>query len=178
MAPGDGICHVVAMPYPGRGHVNPMMNLCKLLASRKDDILITLVITEEWLDLIGSQDKPPSIPNLRFATIPNVIPSERVRAADFPGFIEAVSTKLEAPFEQLLDRLEPPVSAIIADTNVSCAFVVGNRRSIPAATLWTMSVTVFSVFHHFDLLIQNKHHPLLDLSGTLQKVSNLKSHIS
>ena len=165
MVSGDGetltACHVVAVPYPGRGHVNPMMNLCKFLTSRKDDILITFVITEEWLDLIASEDKPA---NVSFATIPNVIPSERNRAADFPGFIEAVSTKLEAPFEQLLDRLEPPVNAIIADTHVMCAFVVGNRRNIPAATFWSMSATVFSVFHHFDLLIQNKHYPA-DLSG-------------
>ncbi|RVW56906.1 UDP-glycosyltransferase 87A2 [Vitis vinifera] len=153
-------CHVVAMPYPGRGHVNPMMNLCKLLASRQDDILITFVLTEEWLDLISSEDKPE---NVRFETIPNVIPSERVRAADFPGFVEDVSTKMEAPFEQLLDRLEPPVTALIADTHVMCAFVVGNRRNIPAASLWPMSATMFSVFHHFDLLIQNQHYPV-DLS--------------
>lgn len=164
MDSGDGErttgCHVVAMPYPGRGHVNPMMNLCKLLASRQDDILITFVLTEEWLDLISSEDKPE---NVRFETIPNVIPSERVRAADFPGFVEDVSTKMEAPFEQLLDRLEPPVTALIADTHVMCAFVVGNRRNIPAASLWPMSATMFSLFHHFDLLIQNQHYPV-DLS--------------
>ncbi|CBI15891.3 unnamed protein product, partial [Vitis vinifera] len=70
---------------------------------------------------------------------------------------------MEAPFEQLLDRLEPPVTALIADTHVMCAFVVGNRRNIPAASLWPMSATMFSVFHHFDLLIQNQHYPV-DLS--------------
>lgn len=154
-------CHVVAIPYPGRGHVNPMMNLCKLLTSRQDDILITFVVTEEWLDLIGSDNKSDRV---RFATIPNVIPSERNRAADFPGFIEAVSTKLEAPFVQLLDRLEPPVNAIIADTHVMCAFVVGNRRNIPAASFWPMPATVLSVFRHFDLLVQNQHYPV-DVSG-------------
>ncbi|GAV58679.1 UDPGT domain-containing protein [Cephalotus follicularis] len=52
------VCHVVAMPYPGRCHVNPMMNFCKLLVSRKNDILITFVVTEEWLGYIGSDPKP------------------------------------------------------------------------------------------------------------------------
>ena len=65
------ICHVVAMPFPGRGHINPMMNLCKLLASRKPDILITIVVTEEWLGFIGSDAKPD---NIQFASIPNVTP--------------------------------------------------------------------------------------------------------
>ncbi|BBH04596.1 UDP-Glycosyltransferase superfamily protein [Prunus dulcis] len=153
------VCHVVALPYPGRGHINPMMNLCKLLSSKKPDntLLITFVVTEEWHGFIGSDPKPD---NIRFAKLPNAIPSELVRAKDFPGFVEAVSTKLEAPFEQLVDRLEPPVSAIVADPYVVWAVRVGNRRNIPVAALWPMSASVFSFFHHFELLKQNGHFPL------------------
>ncbi|XP_059429334.1 UDP-glycosyltransferase 87A2-like [Corylus avellana] len=149
------VFHVVAMPYPGRGNINPMMNLCKLLALRRPQhILVTFVVTEEWLGFIGSDPKPS---NIRFATVPNVIPSELGRAKDFPGFLEAVSTKMEAPFEDLLDRLELPVTAILADTYVFWAIGVGNRRNIPVASLWPMSATVFSVLHHFELLVQHGH---------------------
>jgi hypothetical protein len=156
------VCHVVAMPYPGRGHINPMMNLCKLLAlKRPQHILVTFVVTEEWLGFIGSDPKPN---NIRFATVPNVIPSELGRAKDFPGFVEAVSTKMEAPFEELLDRLEPPVTAIVADTYVVWAIRVGNRRNIPVASLWPMSATLFSVLHHFELLVQHGHFPI-EVSG-------------
>ncbi|XP_062170870.1 UDP-glycosyltransferase 87A1-like isoform X2 [Alnus glutinosa] len=151
-------CHVVAMPYPGRGHINPMMSLCKLLAlKRPQHILVTFVVTEEWLGFIGSDPKPD---NIRFATVPNVIPSEVGRAKDFPGFVEAVNTKMEAPFEELLDRLQPPVTAIVADTYVVWAIGVGNRRKIPVASLWPMSATVFSVLHHFELLVQHGHFPI------------------
>jgi UDP:flavonoid glycosyltransferase YjiC (YdhE family) len=65
-------CHAVITAYPGRGHVNPMMNLCKILASKKTDILVTFVVTDEWLGLIGFEPKPE---NVRFACIPNVVPS-------------------------------------------------------------------------------------------------------
>ncbi|MBA0745282.1 hypothetical protein Gogos_007860, partial [Gossypium gossypioides] len=61
--------------------------------------------TEEWLGFISSDDKPV---NVRFRTIPNVIPSELDRANNFPAFVAAVLTKMEAPFEELLDRLELP----------------------------------------------------------------------
>jgi hypothetical protein len=156
------VCHVVAMPYPGRGHINPMMNLCKLLAlKRPQHILVTFVVTEEWLGFIGSDPKPN---NIRFATVPNVIPSELGRAKDFPGFVEAVRTKMEAPFEELLDQLEPPVTAIVADTYVVWAIRVGNRRNIPVASLWPMSATLFSVLHHFELLVQHGHFPI-EVSG-------------
>ncbi|CAL5427226.1 unnamed protein product [Camellia sinensis] len=150
-------CHVVAMPYPGRGHINPMMNLCKLLASRSGHILVSFVVTEEWLGFIGSDTKPD---NIRFRTIPNVLPSELVRAADMVGFVEAAMTKMEEPFERLLDRLETPASIIVADSFLNWAVEVGNRRNIPVASLWPMPASVFSILYHFDLLVQNGHFPV------------------
>ncbi|KAK2640739.1 hypothetical protein Ddye_022502 [Dipteronia dyeriana] len=151
------IYHVVALPYPGRGHINPMMNLCKLIASRQPEILITFVVTEEWLGHIGSEPKPD---NIRFGTIPNVIPSELAPAKDFSGFLEAVSTKTEAPFEVFLDHLEYPTIAIVADTYLVWVPGFGNRRNIPVASLWIMSASVFSIFHHFNLLEKNGHFPV------------------
>lgn len=155
-------CHVVALPYPGRGHINPMMNLCKLLASKQPDILVTFVVTEEWHGFIGSDPKPD---NIRFSTLPNVIPSEIGRAKNFPGFVEAVRTKLQEPFEILLDRLEPEVSVIVADPYVVWAVRVGNKRNIPVASLWTMSASVFTTFDHFEMIRENGHFPA-DVSGT------------
>ncbi|XP_058746405.1 UDP-glycosyltransferase 87A1-like [Vicia villosa] len=134
--------HVVAVPYPGRGHINPMMNLSKLLLSNNPNILITFVVTEEWLGFIGSESKPN---NIQFATIPNVIPSEEGRANDFVNFLKAVVTKMEEPFERLLDRLEPPPTVIIHDTYLFWVVRVANRRNIPVASFWPMSTSFFLV---------------------------------
>lgn len=154
-------CHVVAVPYPGRGHVNPMMNLCKLLVNSQPHLLITVVVTEEWLGFIGSEEKPPSI---RFATIPNVLPSEVDRAADMPSFVGATQTKMGEPFELLLDRLDAPANFIIADTFLYWAVELGNRRNIPVASMWPMPASVFSIFYHFDLIRCHGHHPF-EVSG-------------
>ncbi|KAF5200082.1 Udp-glycosyltransferase 87a2 [Thalictrum thalictroides] len=156
-------CHIIALPFPGRGHINPMMNLCKLLVSKCSNLInITFIVTEEWFGFIKSTPKPSEI---TFQTIPNVIPSELIRASIFPEFVKAVYTKMEAPVEQLLDRLQlPKVSAIIADTYLTWSVAVGNRRNIPVVSLWTMSPSVCSLFYHFDLLIQNRHFPVDNLS--------------
>ncbi|KAK6163691.1 hypothetical protein DH2020_000555 [Rehmannia glutinosa] len=131
--------HVVAMPYPGRGHINPMLNLCKAVAERRSDILVTIVVTEEWLGLIGSMSKPP---NMSFASIPNVVPLERVRGDDIYGFARAVMTKMEEPFERLLDEQRLPAPAvIISDAFLSWVAEVAGRRNIPLAYLWTMSAS-------------------------------------
>ncbi|KAJ6315314.1 hypothetical protein OIU78_018743 [Salix suchowensis] len=36
-----------------------------------------------------------------------------VRSKDLLGFMEAVATKMGAPFERLLDQLEPPAPSLI-----------------------------------------------------------------
>ncbi|KAL8547152.1 hypothetical protein ACS0TY_006753 [Phlomoides rotata] len=154
-------CHVVAMPYPGRGHINPMLNLCSAVAERSTAVLITVVVTEEWLGLIGSMKKPP---NMTFAAIPNVLPSEKVRGYDVLAFAAAALTKLEEPFVRLLDGggIRPP-DFIIGDALMPWLSEVAGRRNIPVAHLWTMSASVYSVFYHIDLLVQNAHFPV-DLS--------------
>ena len=172
MDPTASACHVAAIPYPGRGHINPMFNFCYLLASMRDDVLITFVLTQEWLGFIGSDPKPP---NLRFFSIPNVIPSELARAADFPGFWEAVMTKMEDPCERLLDRLKPPVTAIVADTFLSWAVGMGNRRNIQVASLWPMSV---SEFYHLDNLIVQAQNSPTDMSGASNYPTQYKSYLS
>lgn len=141
MDTSSNVLHVVAVPYPGKGHINPMINLCKLLASRKNDIQITVVVTEEWLGFIGNDPKPN---NISFRTIPNVLPSELVRGANYPAFYEAVMTKMEAPFEKLLDQIQPPVTAIIVDIELLWAVPAGRRRNIPVVSLSTPSASVFN----------------------------------
>uniref|UniRef100_M4DP93 UDP-glycosyltransferases domain-containing protein n=1 Tax=Brassica campestris TaxID=3711 RepID=M4DP93_BRACM len=143
------------MPWPGRGHINPMMNLCKRLVLRDLNLIVTFVVTEEWLGFIGSDPKPDRI---RFSTLPNLIHSELVRANNFNGFVDAVHTLLEEPFERLLDGLNsPPPTVIISDTYVVWAVRVGEQRNIPVVSFWTMSATILSLFLHSDLLISHDH---------------------
>ncbi|KAI3676382.1 hypothetical protein L1987_85988 [Smallanthus sonchifolius] len=159
--------HVVAIPYPGRGHVNPMMNLCKLIALRHpSNFLITVIVTEEWLGFIGCEPKPP---NIRFATIPNVIPLEANRAADFTGFIKAVHTKMEDPVEQLLRGMVVPISVLLYDTYLTWVLYIGDRMNTPVASLFTMSATVFSMAYHYHLLVEN-HHAGDNFSGNTDEI--------
>jgi len=104
-----------------------------------------------------------------FGSIPNVIPSELVRNADPIGFIEATLTKMEAPFEKLLDGFDQSLrpTLILTDPFLFWVIGVGNRRNIPVASSFPMSSTVLSVFCHVDLLSQHGHFPM-DLSGEVK----------
>lgn len=149
-------CHILAIPYPGRGHINPLMNLCKLIAppiTTPNLLLVSFVVTEEWLSFLKSEPIPA---NIQFRTIPNVIPSEKDRSMDLLGFVEALFTKMEAPVESILDGLPKP-NVILADSFLPWALRLGERRNIPVASFWTMSATVFSIFYHHQLLLPDGH---------------------
>ncbi|MCL7045210.1 hypothetical protein MKW94_019486 [Papaver nudicaule] len=157
-------CHIVAVPFPGRGLINPMLNFCKHLAHKlEDNINITFVVTEEWFGILESAPMPPQI-HLR--SIPNVTPSEFVRTLklDFESFLEIVVAEFEAPFKHVLNTVEP-VNIIIADIYLTWAYSIGNQRNIPVVTFWTTSSFVFNVLCHADLLTKNGH-SLANLSGT------------
>lgn len=149
---------VVAIPYPGRGHINPMMNFCELVAIRRPDILITFVITEEWYGFIGSESSRPQ--NIRFGRIPNAIPSEIGRGKDFQRFAEAVMAKMGSPVEDFLDRLETPFpSVILYDTFMSWVVDLAEKRNIPTAGFWTQSAAIFTILNNFDVLFREGHMP-------------------
>ncbi|KAI3925569.1 hypothetical protein MKW98_001423 [Papaver atlanticum] len=149
-------CHIVAVPFPARGLINPMMNFCKHLAHKLgDNVKITFVVTEEWFGILEPAPIPPQI-HLR--SIPNVIPSEFVRSStlDFETFLAIVVAEMQAPFEHVMDTSEL-ATVIIADFSLIWAFSIGNRRNIPVVSFWTASSFMFSVLSHADLLTKNGH---------------------
>ncbi|KAH0728655.1 hypothetical protein KY290_004522 [Solanum tuberosum] len=149
-------CHILAIPYPGRGHINPLMNLCKLIAATSTPnhlLQVSVIVTEEWFSLLKSEAKPD---NIQFRTIPNVIPSEKDKAKDLLGFMKTVFTKMEAPVDSILDGVPKP-NVILADSFLPWAVSIGERRNIPVASFWPMSATIFSLFYHYQLFLANGH---------------------
>ncbi|CAN0903964.1 UDP-glycosyltransferase 87A2 [Linum grandiflorum] len=170
--------HVVAIPYPGRGHINPMLHLCNLLLTKTPDLVITFIVTEEWLALLLLPDfNVNKNTNIRFASIPNVLPSERVRSTVFPAFYDAVVTKMEAPVDELLGRLPshgfPVISSLISDYELNWAIRIGKRRRIPVAMFSTVPTRVYYLFHRFARLqdLKLRDH-LLDHGDNLSEYSN------
>ncbi|CAL0334971.1 unnamed protein product [Lupinus luteus] len=128
---------------------------------------------ENWLRSISSEPKPH---NLRFCTIPNVVPELNRSADNFISVIEAVMTKMEAPLEELLDRLEPPPNVIIYDGFLFWVVDVGNRKKVPVAAFWTTSTSEFWV-QSFHIFQEYKHCPqkLLGEGENLIQVQNAKN---
>lgn len=89
-------------------------------------------------------------PPRALATLPNVIPSEHGRAADFSGFIEAVHTRMEAPVERLLTA---PPAAVVADMFLPWAVPMALRMGVTACSFCPNAATHFAAFYHLESLV-------------------------
>ena len=135
------------------------MNLCKSMASRiPKDVIITVIVTQEWLGYIVSYPKPR---NIHVAAIPNLMPTdEKDEQHGIPGFVEALETKMRPSIEQLLDQLESPVTAIVGDIGVIRPADVARNRNIRVALFWTMSAYCFELHRQLDILAPARHRRL------------------
>ncbi|EXB29476.1 UDP-glycosyltransferase 85A1 [Morus notabilis] len=154
--------HVVCVPYPSQGHVNPMMQLAKLLHSR--GFHVTFVNTEfNHNRLIRSRgaDSVKGLPDFRFEAIPEGLPrSDRDATQDVPALCDSTRKNCLAPFKELLLKLNslapekvPPVTCIISDGVMSFAIKAGEELGIPEVQFWTASACSFMGYLHFDELI-------------------------
>lgn len=139
------------MPYPGRGHINPMMNSCKLIASRKDDVLVTFAVTEEWLGFISSDFHHDN--NISLVTIPNVIPSSLVEAANF-----LASLKLLWPNRSSLWADSWSASAACDCHHNWCYIIMDNLlwkfQEYSSCYPLDWLASVFSINYHFHLFTE------------------------
>ncbi|XP_074561041.1 UDP-glycosyltransferase 87A1-like [Curcuma longa] len=141
--------HVVLLPYPGRGHIHPLLRLAHRLASC--GFVTTVVLTQEWLSLL-SASSPPLPPSVCFRSIPNVVPSERARGADLGSFIRAVLVDMGPPVAALLAELDPPPAVLVADSMLPWAPAIARRMDVPIAAFFPQAATIFLALQQLKAL--------------------------
>jgi len=153
--------HVVFVPYPAQGHVNPLMQLAKLL--RCNGFHITFVNTEfNHKRLVNSlgQDYMNGLPDFQFETIPDGLPPFNKDATqDIPTLCDATRKNCYAPFKELINKLNTssphiPVTCIIADGLFGFAGRVARDLGIQEIQFWTASACGFVGYLHYDELVK------------------------
>ncbi|GLJ20514.1 hypothetical protein SUGI_0373400 [Cryptomeria japonica] len=145
--------HALVVPYPGRGHLNPMMHLALKLASH--GISVTFVLTESWHKIITQADEDPlnHTSNLQAALIPDCVVGESQRGENFIEFFHSLSN-MEAHVAHLLTNLnssEKPVTCIVADIFLKWTVPFAKRHALLSVSMCPMSVTSFSISYHLCL---------------------------
>ncbi|KAH9310606.1 hypothetical protein KI387_025641 [Taxus chinensis] len=161
--------HALVFPYPTQGHVTPMMQFSKSLASK--GVVVTFVTTHHRHAQIAQANSSSEDPvllearnlglDIRSAQISDGLPLDFDRSARFYDFMQSVDSMDEALEELMhsLNKTEPPISCVIADTLLFWSLDVTKRFGIPWISFWTQPVGVYSIYHNFHLLRSHGHYP-------------------
>ncbi|KAH7547624.1 hypothetical protein FEM48_Zijuj01G0329600 [Ziziphus jujuba var. spinosa] len=158
--------HVLAIPYPSQGHINPLLQFCKHLSSKGPKITLATTV------FISNTFKP----NLSTTSVQLDTISDGFDDGDF-AHAEGVAdylTKLEAAGSKTLAELilkykdsadDDPIDCIVYDSFLPWALDVAKEFGIPSAAFFTQACTVNYIYycvHHglLNLPIPNDSFPL------------------
>ncbi|KAI5083161.1 hypothetical protein GOP47_0002904 [Adiantum capillus-veneris] len=148
--------HAVVVPWPGQGHINPLLHLSRTLAAQYG-FSITFVnldythrlllksLHKEALVEQAQPSDPTSVAELdiKFVSVPDGIPVEASCTSNVPELSAGVVYSAPA-FERLLTELRPRPTCIIADIFVGHTQDAANKLGIPCVAFWTQSASCFA----------------------------------
>ncbi|CAN0887997.1 7-deoxyloganetin glucosyltransferase [Linum grandiflorum] len=162
--------HVVCIPYPAQGHLNPMMKLAKLLHSLGGFHISYVNTNYNHRRLLKSRGSSlDGLPDFRFHSIPDGLPDSEFEDAtqDIPALCESTKNTCTAPFRDLLLELNaddevPPVSFVISDACMSFTLDATEELGIPEVVFWTPSACGVLAYANYRRLAREGLFPLKD----------------
>lgn len=161
--------HAVFVPYPSQGHINPFMNIAKLLHFK--GFHVTFVNTEfNHRRFLRSKGAVLNLPDFVFETIPDGLPpSDRDATQEIPPLCDATRKNCFVPFLELLKKLNsspetPPVSCVVSDGIMGFGVKAAGEVGIPAVHFWTASACGFMGYLQFSELVKRGIIPFKDES--------------
>ncbi|GAB4839855.1 hypothetical protein Ancab_020564 [Ancistrocladus abbreviatus] len=162
--------HVVVLPYPGQGHINPLLQFAKRLASK--GVKATLATTSYTVASIHA-------PNITVEPISDGLDhtAGSIRPGDEESFLKSFKENGSRTLSQLVGKYQNsvnPVSCIVYDAFFPWALDVARQHGIYGAAFFTNSATVCAIFccvHHGLLSLPLKPE---DLESVLPKLPKFR----
>ncbi|XXG55343.1 hypothetical protein AAC387_Pa03g3038 [Persea americana] len=163
--------HVVCIPFPTQGHINPMMQIAKLLHSR--GFLISFVNTDSSYQRLvrsGGLDPLECLDGFRVMTISDGLPpSSGEGLKDSLAFLKAMKEKCVEPFRELLRELHHPpdghrVTCIVSDSVMTFTLKVAEEMGIPEMIFCPIAACGFMAVAHYPELLRRGLTPVKDES--------------
>ncbi|KAG7592617.1 UDP-glucuronosyl/UDP-glucosyltransferase [Arabidopsis thaliana x Arabidopsis arenosa] len=163
--------HVVCVPYPAQGHINPMMKVAKLLYAKGFHVtFVNTVYNHNRLLRSRGSNAVDGLPSFRFESIPDGLPETDVDVTqDIPTLCESTMKHCLAPFKELLRQINagddvPPVSCIVSDGCMSFTLDAAEELGVPEVLFWTTSACGFLAYLYYYRFIEKGLSPLKDES--------------
>ncbi|CAH2033614.1 unnamed protein product [Thlaspi arvense] len=165
--------HVVCVPYPAQGHINPLLKVAKLLHARGFHVtFVNTIFNHNRLLRSRGPNALDGLPSFRFESIPDGLPETGTDVdvtQSIPALCVSTMKYCLTPFKDLLRRINtgddvPPVSCIVADGCMTFTLDAAEELGVPEVLLWTTSACAFMAYLHFYLFIEKGLTPFKDES--------------
>ncbi|KAF7149590.1 hypothetical protein RHSIM_Rhsim02G0086400 [Rhododendron simsii] len=138
--------HVLAIPYPSQGHLNPMLQFCRRLVSK--GLKATLAITT----FISNTTQPKSDSAVQLDTISDGYDEGGFNQAGDPqAYVAGLEAAGSKTLAELIKRHEisgHPVDCVIYDAFMPWALDVAKQHGIAGAAFFTQPCAVNYIYHH------------------------------
>ncbi|CDP03926.1 unnamed protein product [Coffea canephora] len=138
--------HVLALPFPVQGHINPLLQFCKRLEAK--GVKVTFANT---VSLSKSMHADPKR-SINFETISDGYDDGGYAAAEsFEAYVEKFATVGSKTLADLITKLKDdgePVQAVIYDPHLTWALDVAKRFGLVTAAFFTQTCAVNSIYYH------------------------------
>ncbi|KAJ9147533.1 hypothetical protein P3X46_029683 [Hevea brasiliensis] len=157
-----GRSHVLVLPYPAQGHVNPLMHCAHRLVNL--GFKVTFVNTHfnhkrVLTTMVGRNDPTGSCVNL--VSIPDGLGLEDDRN-DIGKLSEAIMITMPKSLEELIQKInmtlelgDQPITCIVSDAVMAWSREVANNLGIRVAVVWPASAASYSIAANIPNLIRD-----------------------
>ncbi|EEF32573.1 UDP-glucosyltransferase, putative [Ricinus communis] len=136
--------HVLVFPFPVQGHINPMLQLSKRLASK--GLKVTLIATSS----IAKTMQAPQAGSVHIETIFDGF-KEGERTSDLEEFIETFNRTIPESLAGLIEKYASspqPVKCVIYDSATPWIFDIARSSGVYGASFFTQSCAVTGLYYH------------------------------
>ncbi|CAN6976580.1 unnamed protein product [Brassica rapa subsp. trilocularis] len=155
--------HVVCVPHPAQGHINPMLKVAKLLHAKGFHVtFVNTVYNHKRLLRSRGPNALDGFPSFRFESIPDGLPeTDGNTTQDIPSLCVSTMNNCLSPFKDLLRKINtgddvPPVSCIVSDAVMSFTLDAAEELGVPDVVFWTASACGLMAFLQFQTLYRER----------------------
>ncbi|XP_021752365.1 UDP-glycosyltransferase 74E2-like [Chenopodium quinoa] len=179
--------HVLVLSYPLLGHINPMLQFSKRLASK--GLKVTVITTTSISNQLCPQTMGESSSNLEFVRVYDGY-EEEPNKVDVEAYLNRLRVSISRSLFKLLDYYKqnsiyfyPTPKMVIYDAFMPWVLQVVKKSGLEGASFFTQSCVVNSMYYHAykgDLITSLSGSNLVSLPsiGSLLRVDDLPSFVS
>ncbi|CAL9213849.1 unnamed protein product [Arabidopsis halleri] len=137
--------HLIVLPFPGQGHITPMSQFCKRLASK--GLKLTLV-------LVSDKPSPPyktEHDSITVFPISNGFHEGEEPLQDLDDYMERVETSIKNTLPKLIEDMKlsgNPPRALVYDSTMPWLLDVAHTYGLSGAAFFTQPWLVTAIYYH------------------------------